>query len=132
MPYNRKEADIRYREKNRLKIREQADKYYKNNKEKINNRRKDYVKIYNQKVKDNPNVIKSKLITKWTKRGIIDPDLSLVYDYSLTQTHCWICDKEYNNINHMDRRCLDHDHTLIDEPNIRYICCVGCNIHVIR
>ncbi len=124
MPQTQKEIQKRYREKNKEKERERQKKNYKNNKEKV----KGYIKKYN----NSPSGIKSKLISKWRLRGIIDPDLESVYDYSLTQTHCWICDKEYNKDINMDRRCLDHDHDLIDEPNIRYICCNYCNLIIIR
>ena len=85
----------------------------------------DYVKNYQD---ENPWVV---IIAGWRFRGIIDPDLKSVYDYFITQTNCWICDKEYNKDIQMDRRCLDHDHDLTDEPNIRYICCGYCNFNII-
>ena len=111
-------------QKNKEKIIAKVREYRKNNKEKI----KEIQKKYN----DSPKGIKNHKMGVWRKTGIIDPDLESVYDYSLTQTNCWICNKEYNKDIQMDRRCLDHDHDLIDEPNIRYICCVKCNLHLLK
>ena len=99
-------------------------KYRENNREKK--------RLIDKKYKQTPEGKKKYRLNKWKFGGIIDPDIESVYDYFITQTHCWICDKEYNNNIIMDYRCLDHDHDLIDEPNIRYICCGYCNINVIR
>tara|TARA_R110000851_G_scaffold332462_1_gene508761 strand:+ start:12 stop:398 length:387 start_codon:yes stop_codon:yes gene_type:complete len=115
----RRLTDKKYFENNKEKIAERQKKYYENNLEKI--------KEYNQ----SPKRIKDKRISNWRRSGIIDPDLKSVYDYFITQTNCWICDKEYNKVNKMDLRCLDHDHDLTDEPNIRYICCNYCNLNII-
>ena len=68
---------------------------------------------------------KSSRLQNWKQAGIIDEDLVAVYDYFITQTHCWICDTKYTESNF---RCLDHDH---DTGEIRYICCRYCNIYVV-
>ena len=70
-------------------------------------------------------------INKWKHQGIIDEDFDSLYEYFIKETNCWICDKVYNKDINMDRRCLDHDHDLLDEPNVRYICCNYCNINII-
>jgi hypothetical protein len=98
-----------------------AKKYYDINKEKLN----EQSRIYQQ----TPEGIKKQRINKWVRQGIIDPDLSLVYDYLITQMNCMICDKVY--LNSQDRQ-LDHDHTINDGDNIRYICCGLCNRFVVR
>jgi len=110
MPYKNKED----RNKN-------ASKYREKNREKLRKKNKEY----NQTEKGK----KTKRINQWKNKGIIDEDLSAVYDYLIEQTHCMICLKEYKNSN--DRH-LDHDHNLIDEPNIRYICCRYCNSNFLR
>ena len=127
MPFNKKEWMRQYRLKNKEKTPYKERKaYYKqhyiDNKEKIKKSTKQYHI-------DNPKV---SIISCWKKRGVIDNDYDLLYDYFITQTNCWICNKEYNNYNRMDRRCLDHDHTITDDGNVRYICCAYCNIHIVK
>lgn len=75
---------------------------------------------------------KQYIIRNWKKRGVIDDDWDGLYDYYIKETNCWICDKVYSNDIVIDRRCLDHDHDLLDEPNVRYICCNYCNLHIIK
>ena len=104
--------------KDPLKAKENKKQYYLDNKEKINQYRKDNHK--------------QKTIIQWKYQGVIDNDYDLFYDYFITQTNCWICDKVFNKDIVMDRRCLDHDHDLLDEPNIRYICCNYCNLYIVR
>ena len=91
--------------------------YLKNQKLMVDNARKYY---------NTPGGNKIYVIKNWIKRGVIDEDLGAVYDYYITQTHCWICDIEYNKNN---PRCLDHDH---DDGSCRYICCRICNLHTVR
>ena len=114
---NHKKALAKYYIKTK-KIKQQ---YYLDNIEKLKQYKKEYAI-------DNP---KSKIICTWKFNGIIEDDWDGLYEYFITQTNCWICDKVYNNDKHYDRRCLDHDHDLLDEPNIRYICCGYCNIHIV-
>ena len=100
--------------------KEKKAQYYLDNKEKI--------KQYNL---DNP---KSTIISNWKQQGIIveDDDWNGLYEYFIKETNCWICNKVYNKDIVMDRRCIDHDHDLLDEPNIRYICCNYCNLFIVR
>ena len=131
--------DKKYRDANKEKIAEKNKKYYLDNIEKIAEQHKqyfldnkehlsEYKKQYNE---DNPKI---HIISQWKERGVIveDDDFDSLYDYFITQTNCWICNKVYNKDNVMDRRCLDHDHDLLDEPNIRYICCHYCNLHIVK
>ena len=80
-----------------------------------------HIKYY----KDNPHHI---VIAKWKYRGIIDSDFKALYDYFIQQTHCWICNKRYSEKMGYDKRVLDHCH---ETGEVRYICCNGCNIHVV-
>ena len=111
-----------YRNNNKEKIAEYIKQYYLNNKEKVAEQNKQYFL-------DNPKIF---IISHWKRQGVIDDDFDSLYEYFITQTNCWICNKVYNKDNVMDRRCLDHDHDLLDEPNIRYICCHYCNLHIVK
>jgi len=93
-----------WRKKNPEKVKEYNDTWKKNNPEKLH---------------------KSNTISHWIRQGTIDEDISSVYDYFITQTHCWICGIEYCK---KYKRCLDHNH---DTGEIRYICCAVCNSHVV-
>ena len=79
-------------------------------------------KLYDQ----SPAGKKSMRIYKWKSQGIIDEDLSAVYDYLIKETNCMICFKPYKD---SKDRCLDHDH---ETGEIRYICCNNCNSNFLR
>jgi len=100
-----------------------ANKKYKDtNKEKIAEQNKKYQK-------ENP---KSMRISHWKRQGIIDDDYDLLYDVFIKETNCWICGKDFNKDIVMDRKCLDHDHDITDDGNVRYILCHYCNLYVVR
>jgi hypothetical protein len=117
---NKKRAKELY-ELNKVEILEKVAIYRDNNREKLNARQRDYNKT--------PAGLRAITINGWIQNGIIDPDLSAVYDYYINQTNCMICDKVY--LKTSDRN-LDHDHTINGGDNIRYICCMRCNVHVVR
>ena len=122
---------------NKLNNVEKNKKYMKqykiDNKEKINTYKKQWLDKnldYNSKYyRDNHKKI---TIEKWKQEGIIIDDYEEFYDYFIIESNCWICNKIYNTYNVSDFKCLDHDHDLLDEPNIRYICCNYCNLHIVR
>ena len=108
MPYKNKADQVacskRYFEQNKAKMMENS-------------------KIYKSKWRLTPEGAKKTVLEKWKRRGINDEDIDSVYDYYITQTHCWICDIKYDK---KHKRCLDHDHTKLVN-NCRYICCNSCN-----
>ena len=117
-----KEKRKQYYLDNKEKILEQKKQYGLNNKEKITKQKKQYRL-------DNP---KSKIISNWKFNGIIDDDWDGLYEYFIKETKCMICDKLYNKDIKIDLRCLEHDHDITDDNNVRYICCVYCNLHIIK
>tara|TARA_R110002072_G_scaffold97883_1_gene215388 strand:+ start:259 stop:639 length:381 start_codon:yes stop_codon:yes gene_type:complete len=107
-----------YYQKNKEKIKERQQKWREKNRKQEMERSK----INSQTEKG----IKSSRISRWKQRGIIDEDLSAVYDYYIKQTNCMICLTEFRN---SKERNLDHDHLT---GEIRYICCRGCNTNLLR
>ena len=126
MPHkDKEEAKLyrkQYREKNKEAIALKQSNFYQKNKEQLGKKMKEYNKENNKL----PKTIKQFKVSNWKTNGIIDEDLSAVYDYLIKQTHCMICLKEYKNSR---ERCLDHDHLT---GEIRYICCRGCNTNLLR
>ena len=126
-------------EQRKINIAISKKKWYDNNKEKIAKQQKQYRDANKEIIAEQQKQYKIdnhkfRTIHKWKYQGIIveDDDWDCLYEYFITQTNCWICDKVYNNDIITDRRCLDHDHNLLDEPNIRYICCQYCNLHIVK
>jgi len=63
----------------------------------------------------------------WTTRGVIfksNEDREYWYDRYVKSEKCEVCNKEYKD---SSDRCLDHDHSITDSPNVRQIICRGCN-----
>jgi len=130
------EQQKKYNEANREKIAEYNEQYYLDNKKKIKDKILQYYLDNKEKLKDkilqyqkeNP---KTNRISNWKYQGIIDDDYDLLWDIFIKETNCWICGKEFNKDNGMDKRCLDHDHDITDDGNVRYILCGYCNLHVV-
>ena len=70
--------------------------------------------------------IRTNILSGWKRLGIIDENISAVYDYYIKETHCMICFEPYINT---FNKCLDHNH---DTGEIRYICCRNCNSNFLR
>ena len=111
-----------YKIDNKEKIKELNKKRYEGvkNSEEYKKNKIQYQKDYRIKER------KKYVISNWINKGIVDNDWDSVYEEYIKQTHCWICNREYDFIK--IRRCLDHDH---DTGEIRYIVCNPCNIHII-
>ena len=119
MPYDRKAYMKTYRQNNKEKLKQQRKEYYAKNKEKGKQQTKEY--------REN-NFHKTRILD-WKRQGIIDGDFPLLNEVFEKETHCWICWKPYNG--RKIRKCLDHDWSIKDDSNPRYICCHSCNVHVV-
>mgnify|MGYP003658611150 CR=1 FL=1 len=128
---NREKDKIKY-ENNKEAYKLANKKYYENNKEKVDSYKKQYAKEHpelykesSQKWRDN-NPMKAK-ISAWKQDGMIDSDWSSVYEMFIAQTNCWICGCDYSK----RIKCLDHDHSIKDDDNLRYVCCNTCNVRIV-
>jgi len=82
---------------------------------------REYHKMYQKTYKG----IKSRRTRDWKRRGIIFHDYNWLYDVYLSRHTCDYCNKEFKN----DKdRCLDHNHSITDDRNVRGILCNGCNV----
>ena len=100
--------------KNKEKKKETNRLYRIENKEKI----KEYEQTEERK--------KSNRISRWKYLGILCFDFDLLYDIFLKTTHCEICNVELNT-NTKTRKCFDHEHSINDRFNVRYVLCHSCN-----
>ena len=88
---------------------------------------------YNKKYRQSPKGVKSHRINNWKRRGIISEDWDKTYDWYMNTLLCQ--NIECNAILTTDRhitfttKCLDHDHNIIGEPNIRNVLCQQCNVN---
>tara|TARA_R110002126_G_scaffold284696_2_gene434566 strand:+ start:53 stop:502 length:450 start_codon:yes stop_codon:yes gene_type:complete len=61
----------------------------------------------------------------WKNRGIIFAErFNEIYDRYIYSSHCDKCNKKFKKS--LDR-CLDHDHLITDNFNIRAVLCRNCN-----
>ena len=104
---NNKEYQRLYRIKNKEKIKEQQSKI-------------------SQKFRQTELGKKSHIISNWKHYGILCFDFDLLYDIFLSTARCEFCNVELNT-NTKTRKCLDHDHSINDRFNVRYVLCHSCN-----
>jgi hypothetical protein len=69
-------------------------------------------------------------IGQWKSRGIIFHDYDLLHDIYTQTTHCDRCKCCLTMDNGSTQKCLDHDHTITDDINVRNILCKNCNFNV--
>ena len=92
-------------------------------------KKKEHLKEWQREYRQTEEGKKSSRIGSWKKRGILCFDYNLLYDIFINTTICELCNCELT----IDRyptyttRCLDHDHSITDKFNIRYVLCHSCN-----
>ena len=123
MPFKDKEKKRQYhkqwRDKNKKKRNlRQREHYHQNREAEIARAR-----IYQQ----TPKYIKSRRIKDWNYQGIIFHDMDLLHDIYEQTTHCDNCGVFLQGLGNA-RKCLDHDHSITDDENVRNILCNRCNI----
>ena len=72
---------------------------------------------------------KYSLIYMWKKRGVISEDYNKLYENHMNINNCELCNVEFDNIVHNNKRCLDHDH---NTGLYRQTICHKCNINFDR
>jgi len=112
-----------YYQRNKEKLKEYSKEYHEKHKEKISKRQKKYLQEY-RKTEEGQKINR---ISNWKQRGIVFHDYHLLYDIYLQTTHCDQCKCLLNQCD-KSRKCVDHDHTIIDDENVRHILCNSCNI----
>lgn len=110
-----REAQRRYREKNKEKCRESTNKWMNNNKEK------------RSKWREN-NRDKTR-VSKWKYQGIICNDWEALLKRYHDADNCELCGITMIELStKMDGKCCDHDHSIKDRENVRMIVCRKCNL----
>ena len=106
MPLKDKEREKQYQKEYRIK-----------NKEKI----AEYFKTENGK--------KSIRINNWKTQNIIFHDYDFLYDIFINTTNCDDCKRclTQDNKTKSTTKCLDHDHSITDNENVRGVVCHTCN-----
>jgi len=119
-PEERKQYQKEYREKHKEKQKEYMYKYHKG----LIDVRTEADLIKNSK----PDIrLKTQRISQWKSRGIIFHDYNFLYELYIDTTHCNLCNVKLSENNNIYQKCLDHNHDIIDDENVRYICCRKCN-----
>ena len=97
----------------------------------MNNHISKYTKEYYESIKkdklpfDLRPYHKTNSLSNWNKIGIIFMGLEdQIYDIYIHSSHCDRCKKKFKDS--LDR-CLDHDHDITDDFNVRGIVCRNCN-----
>ena len=67
---------------------------------------------------------KYRRVKDWRKLGLKD-DPYLVNEYYEESTNCLICDKEFNDLNWNDKKCMNHCH---ETGYFLNVICWQCNI----
>ena len=142
MPDTKKQYDDRYLAKLKadpIRYKKYVDNEKKRSVERYAKLKADPVKHRKKKDNDNKNrndkyqsdaeFRKKRIINKWKSRGIFDADFDSLYEMFIEQTNCWICQEEFKE---KGDRCMDHDHSIEDAPNVRFVCCRDCNMHILK
>ena len=117
-PEKEKQHQKEYREKNKQKRKEYMYKYHRG-----------LIDVRTETKKEScPDIrLKAQRISQWKRRGIIFHDYNFLYELYTDTTNCNICNVKLSENNDINQKCLDHNHDIIDDENVRYICCRKCN-----
>ena len=87
-----------------------------------------YDKIRREKTKINREKNKKKIkIRGWIQQKIISNDWDATYEWVMNTKNCEDCCVLLENGVGNNGKCLDHDHSINDRPNIRAVLCFYCN-----
>jgi hypothetical protein len=90
---------------------------------------KEKKKEYNRKYFESEQGKKINTFCDWRRIGIIFHDWDLLYKIYLEATKCDFCKCILNTGLYKTKKCLDHDHEITDDENVRGILCFNCNIN---
>jgi len=109
-----------------MDIKEKIKQYKQYNKKQDRN---EYMRQYRKDKKRESNAKKSRRISSWKSQGILFHDYNLLYEIYFKTTHCdeCKCQLTYDRYMRNTTKCLDHDHSIIDDNNVRNILCHCCN-----
>ena len=122
------EYDKIYYKENKEKKKETGRLYYLANKEKIKEYREKNKEKINEKSKEYKQTEagkKTSRIGNWKTIGVKHDDYSSLYDIYINCKNCEECDVKLNEYGNGNHKCLDHDHTT---GLFRNVLCCGCNL----
>ena len=70
---------------------------------------------------------KTSRIHQWKHLGIISDDWDALYERFMSTTHCEKCSVLLTEGRSRTGKCIDHDHSIKDRPNVRAVLCRTCN-----
>jgi hypothetical protein len=129
MPFKDRERRLEYHKEYNIKNKERIKKYNKEYRSKNRERILEYNKEYGKEYSQTENGKKKNRISDWKRQGIIYHDYDILYDIYINTKNCDDCncfltqDKKTTSTT----RCLDHDHSITDNENVRGVVCHSCN-----
>jgi hypothetical protein len=125
----KKEYMKQYMKEYRIKNKEYCKEYNKEYSKEYRIKNKEHCKEYGKGYSQTENGKKSRRISDWKRQGIIYHDYDILYDIYINTKNCDDCncfltqDKKTTSTT----RCLDHDHSITDNENVRGVVCHSCN-----
>jgi len=68
-------------------------------------------------------------IRDWKRQGIKCDDWDALHERFMNTTHCEGCNVLLTAGRGRTAKCVDHDHSINDRPNVRAILCRACNLN---